>query len=161
MKKETKLIIIIILALLAFLNSFYLVYDWFFPIESVNNIYQIWNIVTQEPWRICDINSLFSCTAVANSEYSKVFWIPFWVYAMFMFALVIILWIVWVLKKRKDIFKLILVPVWAGVITNFYLFYLEIFVIGVFCPVCIGISILLFSIFFISLYSVLKCTTKQ
>ena len=160
MKRETKLIIIIILAILSFINSFYLAYDWIFPVNTISNIYQIWDI-KEVPSKICDINNLFSCTIVANSEYSKLFWIPFWIYAMFMFSLVIILWFVWLLKKREDIFKLILVPVWAWVLTNFYLFYLEIFVIWVFCPVCIWISIFLFSIFFISLHSVLKCTTKQ
>jgi len=161
MKIKTKLIIIIILSILAFFNSFYLVYDWFFQVETTLNIYQqFWNTV-EWWWRFCDLNKEFSCTTVANSEYSKLFWIPFGVYAMFMFFLVILLSTIWLINKKINIFKFIVIPVWAWVITNFYLFYLEIFVIGVFCPVCIIISILLFSIFFISLYSILKCTTKQ
>jgi hypothetical protein len=73
MKNKTKLIIIAIFSVLAFLSSFYLAYDWFFPNEIVTNPYiQVENIVKQ-PSKICDINTLFSCTTVSNSEYSKLF----------------------------------------------------------------------------------------
>jgi uncharacterized membrane protein len=99
---------------------------------------------------------LFSCTTVSNSEYSKLFWLPFSIYAMFMFSVVLIGSILGFYKNSDTFLKLILIPSWAWVITNFYLFYLEIFVIKAFCPVCIGISVLLFSIFFICLFHILK-----
>lgn len=161
MTLKTRLIIISILALLAFLNAFYLGYDWMFSSETTNQLYyKVWNIA-QHTWKLCDINDTFSCTKVANSEFSKVFWIPFAIYAMFMFFTVFIWSLIWLFKNKELFLKLITIPSWSGVLVNFYLFYLEIFVIKAFCPVCIIISILLFSIFFISLYSTLKCTTKQ
>ena len=161
MTLKTKLIIIIILSLLAFLNSFYLAYDWIFPIETAtNSFFQPWNII-QDWWKICDINSTFSCTIVANSDYSKVFGIPFAIYAMFMFFVVFIWSIVWLFKKGENILKLLVIPTWIWVLVNMYLFYLEIFVLKVFCPICIIISIFLFTMFFISLHTNLKCITKQ
>lgn len=161
MKNKTKLIIIAIFSLIAFLSSFYLAYDWFFPKEVVVNPYIQVGQIVEQPSKICDINTLFSCTKVWNSEYSKLFWIPFSLYAMFMFSIVFIWSIIGLFKNPDYMIKLITIPSWAWVITNFYLFYLEIFVIKAFCPVCIGISVLLFSIFFISLFHSLKCTTKQ
>jgi len=161
MKINTKYIIIIILSILAFVNSFYLAYDWLFPVEIIINPYiQLWNI-TQVWWTFCDINDTFSCSKVMNSEYSKLFWIPVSIFGMLNFFAIWILSMIWIFRKNTDIIKILLIMTSFWVLFNFYLFYLEIFVIKAFCPVCIAISISLFSIFFISLYSVLKCTTKQ
>lgn len=156
MTTKTKLIIISILSVIAFFNALYLGYDWLFWAETISQLYfQLWNTV-QQAWSLCDINDTFSCTKVANSEFSKVFWVPFAIYAMFMFFIIFIWSLIWFFKKKDLFLKLIAIPSWVWVLVNFYLFYLEIFVIKAFCPVCIIISILLFSIFFISLYPILK-----
>lgn len=161
MTTKTKLIIIIILSVLAFVNSFYLAYGWLFSVEAIVNPYiQGWNI-SQIWWTFCDINDTFSCSEVINSEYSKLFWIPFSIFGILMFFIIWLLSVIWILKNNKYIIKIIAILTWFWVIFNFYLFYLEIFVINAFCPVCIAISVSLFSIFFISLSSVLKCTTRQ
>ncbi len=156
---KIKYIIIAILAFIAIWNSFYLAYDWLFSVENTVNIYaQIWKVANE--WsKFCDINELFSCSKVTSSEYSQLFWIPFSIFSIFNFILIFILSIFWIIKKET--IKYITIITWLWVIFNFYLFYLEIFVIKAFCPVCIWISISLFSIFFISLSSSLKCTTKQ
>jgi len=160
MTLKTKLITISILSILAFFNAFYLWYDWLFSIETKNQLYfPVWSTI-QQAGSLCDINDTFSCTKVANSEFSKLFWVPFAIYAMFMFFVVFIWSLIWIFNNNDLYLKLIAIPSWVWVLVNFYLFYLEFFVIKAFCPICIIISVFLFSIFFLSSSPIIKSIRK-
>lgn len=162
-----KYLIVAVLALIWFFSCFYLASDWIFweekqiQIEEQNSVEDL-TFLNNNSWdKICDINKTFSCSDVSNNEVSQFFGIPFSIYAMLMFFTVFVLWILAYIKKKELYLQLIFIASLIWVLVNIYLIYLETFVINSFCIVCIFCSILLLTIFFISLKSVLKCTMKQ
>jgi len=170
-----KYLIISVLAMIWFSSCFYLSLDfltretrntWNESISQSNIILQkqdnldFKNILDKKDDKLCDISEKLSCSLVSNNEKSQLFSIPFSIYGSFMFVIIFLLSIIWFINKKDLFFKMILVISWLAILVNLYLFYLEIFVIKSLCLVCLVCSIMIFSMFFISLKNT-RCTTKQ
>ncbi|MFN2354693.1 MAG: vitamin K epoxide reductase family protein [Desulfopila sp.] len=88
----------------------------------------------------CDISETLSCTAVDESKYSEVFGLALSVYGIAGYTILIILSILCLLRKRKDIdvFSFLLyIGCWFGFFLSAYLTLIEFFVIKAFCPYCV------------------------
>ena len=155
MTKKTKLKIIIIVSILAFFNAFYLSYDWLFAIESAKSLYfPVWNIASG--WTFCDINDTLSCSAVLQDPASQIFGIPFPVFAMFVYPIMLIIALLWYFKKCKKTFEILSTMALLWIMFNWYFIYQETFTICAFCPLCLICSAIIITIFTLSFLEVRK-----
>ena len=135
-----KLIIICILATLAFFNATYLTYQ----------NYQIENAPEWSITSFCDLNNTFSCTNVLSSPYSKIFWMPFTAVAMAVYPilfLIAFLWVMWIIKKP---FHILAYMAWGWILFNSYFIYQEYANIWAYCPLCLICSWIIITIFVLS-----------
>ena len=108
---KTKLIIISILSFWAFLNAFYLSYDWIFVVQNIeNNMYfPIWDISWWSSF--CDINETLSCSSVLENPLSQIYGIPFPILAMIVYPIILLIALLWIFWKIKKCFKNIIIYV--------------------------------------------------
>jgi len=152
---KTKLLIITVLSIWAFFNAFYLSYDWLFTVENTSSLYfPVWNVVSG--WSFCDINETLSCSTVLQHPAAQVFWIPFPVLAMVVYPVILIISLLWIFKKIRNVFGY-LSSIWlAWILFNSYFIYQETVNIWAFCPLCLLCSAIIITIFGISFYEVRK-----
>jgi uncharacterized membrane protein len=80
----------------------------------------------------CSPNDFFSCSTVANSGYTSLFGVPFWVMGLAWFPLILL---VGLFLNREILFLLLMV----GNLFTIYLWYLELGVIHAICPLCVSL----------------------
>jgi len=161
MTKRTKLIIISVISVLAFINAFYLSYDWIFSVEQTSNMYFLpaWNITW---WgSFCDINETLSCSAVLSNPLSQIYWVPFPVIALFVYPLIFLFSMLWLIEKMKNHFKILLIMWICWVMFNWYFIYQETFNIWAFCPLCLLCSVIIITIAALSITEVRKDCLKN
>lgn len=155
MKNNTKLIIILVLTVLALFNASYLSYDWLFSIQSASSLYfPVWDIT----WggSFCDINETLSCSAVLQNPLSQIYWIPFPIFALFVYPIIFIVALLGLLWKMKKHFKILAIIATFGIMFNWYFIYQETFNIGAFCPLCLMCTAIILTILSLSSSEALK-----
>jgi uncharacterized membrane protein len=106
------------------------------------SIYHAYNELT-ENFQSCNISSKVSCGGVFESGYTSVFGIPFWALGNAWFILVFVVCLTTTNLGRYALNGAILLPLlMVGNIFTVYLWYLEIGVIGVICPVCVSLYVI-------------------
>jgi len=89
---------------------------------------------------VCNINSFFSCGAVASSPYSRLFGIPMYIFGLIWFPLIFILSIVYSSFGRNEVNFMLLLPLLLiGDVFTIYLWYDQLALIGKLCPFCISL----------------------
>ncbi|MDP2090248.1 MAG: vitamin K epoxide reductase family protein [Candidatus Gracilibacteria bacterium] len=146
MHRKTKLKIIIIISFIAFINAFYLSYDWIFAVEQTQSMYFLPANNITGGGSFCDINETLSCSAVLSNPLSQIYGIPFPLIALFVYPIIILVALLGYFKKIKNTFKILLVMGLAGIMFNGYFIFQEIFNIGAFCPLCLMCSIIIITI---------------
>jgi len=107
-------------------------------------IYHSYDELTQN-FTSCNINSRVSCEGVFESGHTSVFGIPFYVLGLVWFPLALILGIFAVqeVKTRTTLNPVVLLPfLMVGNIFTIYLWYIELGVIGIICPVCVSLYVI-------------------
>lgn len=133
-----KLYAIIVLALISMGNAIYL------TISAFN--YQAWDTSKLA----CDINDTLSCSSLFSFEFAWIFGIPFPAIAMVVYPIISIIAFLWVVKKCKKSFEIILwLGIW-GILFNSYIIYNE-FQIWIFCPACLACTASIVTIAILSL----------
>lgn len=161
MHKKTKLIIISVISVLAFINAFYLSYDWIFAVEQGKSMYFLpANNIT---WgsSFCDISQTLSCSAVLTNPLSQIYWVPFPVIALFVYPIIFLIALLWYFKKIKKSFKILFWMSLAWVMFNWYFIFQETFKIGAFCPLCLLCSAIIITIAILSWTEVRKKYIKN
>lgn len=135
------MLIIAILCILGFLVTGYLIYMHYTGAHS-----------------ICDINETFACSVVNTSSYSKFMGLPISLLGFFSYLAIFVLAIRVMMKKtmKKHFKKTHLVDFiffisLFGTLFQFYLLYIETFLLEAFCIFCIMSEILITLIFLLTL----------
>lgn len=135
---KNKLIIIIFLSLIAVFNASYLTISAYTLLEAKAN--STWII----PFA-CDLNSTFSCSGVFNHPFSRPFWIPFSLIALFVYPIIILvagLWLAGIIKKHFTI----LFYMWvAWFLFNSYFIVNEI-IVNTYCILCLMCTVIIITI---------------
>jgi uncharacterized membrane protein len=88
----------------------------------------------------CNINPQVSCGGVFQSGHTSIFGIPFYVTGLVWFPAVLILGLLTSRLGKKQVNSEILLPVlMVGNIFTAYLWYLELVVIHIICPLCVSL----------------------
>jgi uncharacterized membrane protein len=108
----------------------------------IDSIYTAYEYAT-ESFGSCYVNSKVNCLGVFQSGHTSLLGIPFYVMGLVWFPLLLILGIVITRGGTLPLKAEILLPlVLIGDIFTFYLWYLELGVIGVICPLCVSLYLL-------------------
>lgn len=141
---KTKLIIIIILSLIAIFNASYLTIGAYDLLEAKNNSTGIVPFV-------CDINSTFSCSSLFNYSFTRIFWVPFPMIALFVYPLIVLIAVLWLIGVIKNHFS-ILFYLWIGwFLFNSYFIVNEIMV-NTYCLLCLMCTFIIITIAVLSKY---------
>ncbi len=89
----------------------------------------------------CDVNSKISCGGVYASGHTSIFGIPFFVMGLVWFPLLVFLGLLATKSGKTALTHIeILLPIlMIGNLFTIFLWYLELFVIGIICPVCVSL----------------------
>lgn len=137
-----KYLIILALALVGVANAAYLSY----------HAYDFWFGANAEALRNlpCDISSMFSCSDILRNPRALVFGVPFPMIALIVYPLLTALavsgWIRQSLTEAKILTALSL----GGMCFNGYVISQE-YIVGIFCPLCAMCTLIIISIFFLSI----------
>lgn len=102
-------------------------------------IYTAYEYITED-FRTCTINSVFSCGGVAASGHTSLFGIPFYITGLVWFPLVFLIGLVTSRLGTAPVNGEILLPLlMLGNVFTGYLWYLELAVIHIICPLCVGL----------------------
>lgn len=96
--------------------------------------YLMYEQITKPAWTPCTINAVVNCDAVIKGEVSKTLGIPTPIYGLVGYAL-ILLGAIW--KSRK----LVMSMAAFGLVFCMYIAYVELVMLKVICPVCIGCQV--------------------
>ena len=149
MKK--KYIAIIILAVVAIVNATYLSKQAYY--------YQVLDSYNHKS--VCDISSTMSCSLVLQSPYSKVFGVPFPYIALVVYPIILIIALYGAQRQSLKPAKLLAGISLLGMLFNFFIMYREIFFAHAFCPLCFVCTLIIISIFIISLHILKKNKISQ
>jgi uncharacterized membrane protein len=101
-----------------------------------------WTGLIENTAYACDFNSTFSCSSVFSKDFAWIFGLPFSLYALFVYPLIVFIGILWLLKKIKNHYYIILSISIFGVFFNGYIIYNEI-LISTYCFLCLICSIII------------------
>lgn len=88
----------------------------------------------------CYINQQFNCQGVYQSGYTSIFGIPFFVLGLLWFPLLFVLGLVTSKIGKEPVNSEIILPLlMVGNIFTLYLWYLELEVIRIICPLCVSL----------------------
>ena len=88
----------------------------------------------------CTVNSYLSCGSVAASGHTSLFGIPFYLFGLVWFPILLVLSVVMSKGGKYILNSEILLPIlMIGNIFTVYLWYLELGVIGAICPSCVSL----------------------
>lgn len=135
---RNKLIIIIILSLVAVFNAGYL----------TNSAYELLQSKVNSTWILpfaCDINSTFSCSWVFTHNFSRPFWIPFSLIALFVYPAIILIATLWLFWKIKKHFTILFYMWIAWFLFNSYFIINEI-IVNTYCPLCLMCTAIIISV---------------
>jgi len=105
----------------------------------------------------CYVNSKINCAGVFASGHSSIFGIPFYVFGLIWFPLLLIAALYLTNWTRLRIRSDILLPIlMIGNIFTVYLWYLELAVIGVICPLCVSLYIVNYALTGIAIYELVS-----
>jgi uncharacterized membrane protein len=96
--------------------------------------YLMYEQITMPAWTPCTINATVNCDAVIKGEVSKTLGIPTPIYGLVGYAMILLGAII----KSK---KLVLSMAAFGLVFCMYIAYVELFMLHVICPVCIGCQV--------------------
>ncbi len=118
---------------------------WYFLLASVGvavAVYHAYDELT-ETFNFCNLNQQISCGNVFASGDTSILGVPFYVLGMIWFPLLVVLGL-WLTRRGKGPLNGdILIPVlMVGNAFTVYLWYLELFVIGAICPVCVALYVI-------------------
>ena len=135
---KNKLIIIILLSMIAVFNASYLTIGAYELLEAKANSTSI------VPFA-CDLNSTFSCSGVFTHTFSRPFWIPFSLIALFVYPMIILIAGLWLAWKIKNHFT-ILFYMWIGwFLFNSYFIVNEI-IVNTYCVLCLMCTVIIVAI---------------
>jgi uncharacterized membrane protein len=104
----------------------------------------------------CNINPQVSCGGVFQSGHTSIFGIPFYLLGLVWFPLLLVMGLVTTRLGKNPLKAEVLLPVlMVGNIFTAYLWYLEIVVIGIICPLCVSLYAINYSLTIIILLSLL------
>jgi uncharacterized membrane protein len=110
----------------------------------------------------CNINSLFSCGGVYQSGYTSLFGIPFYLMGLVWFPAIFGIGLVTSHFGKKPVNSEILLPVlMVGNIFTAYLWYLELAVIHIICPLCVSLYVVNYALTIIVIAFLLKPDTSD
>ena len=135
MKKNSVLLLMLILAVFGLVLSIYLVQHHY--------------TLSEEP-AFCDMSSTVSCSLVNQSSYAELFHVPVAFYGVLWFLLFIA--ILFFVYRKKELAKKVLV-LWtgSGFLFVLYLLYAE-YKVGALCPWCTLVHIDIFVLLALTLY---------
>lgn len=125
MSKNTLLGILVVLALLGLVDSWYLAQS----------------AATQTDL-VCDIQGLDGCNIVAQSEYSNIFGIPLADFGLLFYALLLGSVLVSVRFDRPWFYTWLLILTGAGSLASVYFVYVQLGMIGAICIYCVASAII-------------------
>ncbi len=96
--------------------------------------YLMYEQITMPAWTPCTINATVNCDAVIKGEVSKTLGIPTPIYGLVGYAMILL----GAITKSK---KLVLSMAAFGLVFCMYIAYVELFMLHVICPVCIGCQV--------------------
>jgi uncharacterized membrane protein len=101
----------------------------------------------------CYVNSKVNCIGVFNSGHTSIAGIPFYVFGLIWFPLLLILALYFTDRTRLRLRADILLPLlMIGNIFTIYLWYLELAVIGIICPLCLSLYIVNYALTGLAIY---------
>jgi uncharacterized membrane protein len=104
----------------------------------------------------CYINQQFSCEGVFQSGHTSILGIPFYVTGLVWFPLLIAVGLLTTKLGRDPLNEEILLPLlMVGNVFTAYLWYLELVVIGIICPLCVSLYAVNYALTFIVLRAVI------
>lgn len=150
-----KYIIILVLCIIAWGNAIYLSKQAY----TLNQATYYWQS-TEDISSFCDLSETASCTNVLKHPLSKVFGIPFPVIAFFVYPVLFFLTLYWYISGKILPVKILAGMSLGWMMFNGYIIFVETFYIKAFCLLCLLCSLIIISIFFLSL-SILKEKNKK
>ncbi|MFA6090179.1 MAG: vitamin K epoxide reductase family protein [Candidatus Gracilibacteria bacterium] len=99
----------------------------------------------------CDINSTFSCSNVLLSPRAQFFGFPFPALAMVVYPVIFLIALLGYLGICRKAFSILAGIAVGGMCFNGYYIYQEAFHIGSFCPLCLACSVIIITIFGLSI----------
>ncbi len=103
----------------------------------------------------CNVSQQFSCGGVFQSGYTSLFGIPFFVMGLVWFPLVLAVGLVITRGGKNPLEGEILLPLlMVGNVFTFYLWYLELDVIGIVCPLCVSLYMVNYALTGIAAHSI-------
>jgi uncharacterized membrane protein len=100
----------------------------------------------------CYVNQQVSCEGVFQSGHTSLFGIPFYVTGLVWFPSLIVVGLLTTKLGREPLNGEILLPlVMVGNVFTAYLWYLELVVIGIVCPLCVSLYVVNYALTFIVL----------
>lgn len=119
-------------------------------------IYTAYEYITGD-FRTCSISQQFSCGGVAASGHTSLFGIPFYVSGLVWFPLVFLIGLLTSRVGKTSVNGEILLPLLVvGNIFTGYLWYLELAVIHIICPLCVGLYVVNYVLTAIVLLPILR-----
>jgi uncharacterized membrane protein len=104
----------------------------------------------------CYVNQRFSCGGVFQSGHTSLFGIPFYVMGLVWFPLLIAVGLLTTRMGREPLNGEILLPLlMIGNVFTAYLWYLELVVIGIICPLCVSLYVVNYALTVMVLRSVI------
>ena len=135
MKKFT---IIIILSIIATFNAAYLTWKAYWLLG--------------EGASFCDINDRWSCANVVNHPATYIWPIPFPAIALVVYPILIAIAIMGLYcTSPKKNYKILTFLSLGGILFNSYIIYQETFVVKAYCPLCLMCTVIIITIFALSL----------
>lgn len=105
----------------------------------------------------CNINQFLSCGGVYQSGHTSLFGIPFYLMGLLWFPAVFVIGLVTSRSGKRPVNSEILLPVlMVGNIFTVYLWYLELAVIHIICPLCVSLYVVNYALTIIVIVFLLK-----
>jgi uncharacterized membrane protein len=105
----------------------------------------------------CNINQFLSCGGVYQSGHTSLFGIPFYLMGLLWFPAVFVIGLVTSRSAKRPVNSEILLPVlMVGNIFTAYLWYLELAVIHIICPLCVSLYVVNYALTIIVIVFFLK-----
>ena len=105
----------------------------------------------------CYVNSKINCGGVFASGHTSIFGIPFYVFGLVWFPVLLILSLYFTDWTRLRIRTDVLLPLlMVGNIFTVYLWYLELAVIGIICPLCVSLYIVNYVLTALAIYELVS-----
>ena len=106
--------------------------------------YLMWEQISRPAWQPCNINATINCDAVISGPVAKTLGIPTPIYGLIGYALILF----GAMTKRK---KLILSMAGFGLVFCMYIAFVELYLLRVVCPVCIGCQVDMIATFILAI----------